>query len=731
MASSLSGKMGLCYIPAMHHRYGVGVIIASALLGLLGALGSAPTSPALFVEIRDLDGSPAIYVHGRPVAPLMFFGQPSIDLARYLDQVQLARNANIHLYSLQVPMPWPRPGESPDYSDGDPFLDALRTVDPLALVFLRFDVGPPYWWLGQHPDDRMLFEDGTTEGWSPASTAWEEEMLVRVREFVRHYESDYGDIILGYHPCGQTTGEWFYFGSWEGRLSDFSPAMNRGFRNWVEEKYGSVSSLQNAWRESSITFDSVSVPAAEEQRRTEIGFFRDPRQERKVIDYFEYKQAAMERPLERIARAVKEETSSRKLVGFFYGYLFEMHGLPMGPQGSGHLALSRLLVCPDVDIVCAPISYSDRGPGGAGCFMSAVDSVESAGKLWFNEDDTRTYLSSEDDPFGRAATPQQTIWIHQRNFSGIWPRRMGCWYMDLPGTGWLDADDLWENIERLASFYRLRLAERTVWSPEVVVVVDEKSPLCTGCASVLHPPLVYDMRAALCRLGTSVRMHLLSDAVEGLIPSARVYIFLNCFHLDARERAAVRFLTRGKTAVWFYGGGFLGDDAKDANITLATGIAVTRGTPQRGKVTPDPSAGILVDGVGEEFGSGKMLDPLWTVSDPAAQVLARFNDGTAAAAAKWTPAGLRVYLGTLSVPARLLRNILKASGVHLYVDSDEVVTTDGRFLAVTATSAGLKALSFPGPIVLTDALDGREIAHGVESLALSMDIGETRLFLMR
>ena len=76
----------------------------------------------------------------------------------------------------------------------------------------------------------------------------------------------------------------------------------------------------------------------------------------------------MEEPLEMMARVIKEETHGKKLTCFFYGYLFDMHGIPMGPQNSGHLAMARMLQCPDVDILCSPISYLDRELGGAGMF---------------------------------------------------------------------------------------------------------------------------------------------------------------------------------------------------------------------------------------------------------------------------------------------------------------------------------------------------------------------------
>ena len=692
-----------------------------------------------------MGGSPALFVNGVAISPLMFFGwaesgDPALramsldsrtDVSQYIQQVKLASHAGVHIYSFGISMPWPRPGEALNFSRADQAIEMTLACDPWGLLVPRFDVGPPEWWLGLHPEDRMLFDDGKTEGWSMASETWRQEMLRHLRALVRYLEEKYGDHILGYHPTGQHTGEWFYFRSWEPRLSDFSPAMNRGFGSWARAKYQTEEALRSAWNDAAATFDEIRVPSPQEQLHTDIGFFRDPEKDRKVIDYFEYKQWAMVEPLEDVARTIKEGTGGTKLVFLFYGYVFDMHGLPMGPQGSGHLAMARMIKCPDVDILCSPVSYLDRGLGGAGCFMSAVDSVRGGGKLWLNEDDTRTHLSAPEDNFGRVETPQQTFWVHQRNFAQLWPRRLASWYMDLGGTGWLDGIDIWDNISVLHRFYQHRIFEPAQWSPDVVLVVDETSPLYTACSSALHSPLVYQMRSNFFRLGTSFHIHLLSDLLDGRLPRARVFVFANCYHLDGAQRAAIQWLTRGRTTVWFYGGGFLGTRADDANISAVTGMAVVRGAVQPGRVTPDPAGGALTEGINEVFGTSTSLDPLWKVLEQGVVVLGRYADGDVAAAAKWTPAGLRVYIGALHCPAKLLRNILRASGVHLYSDSDDVVLTDGKFLGFIATSPGPKHLMFGVPSTVVRVLDGQEIAQNVSFLDMTMELGETKLFLLK
>ncbi|MCX5768836.1 MAG: beta-galactosidase [Candidatus Hydrogenedentes bacterium] len=672
-------------------------------------------------------------------APWTIYPTESASSTAYVQQVRLARDAGVHIYSFGMPMPWPRAGTEPDFSEVDRTIETTLREDPQALLLPRFDMIPPGWWLDEHPGDRMLFDDGATVSVSVASEAWRAEMQTHLRALVRHCEAKYGDHILGYHPCGQHTGEWFYERSWEPRLSDFSPAMNTGFRNWVQAKYGTVDALRAAWNRPDITFDSVQVPTAERQLHTTLGLFRDPASERDVIDYFYYKQIAMEEPLELMARAIKEETRGNKLTCFFYGYLFDMHGIPMGPQHSGHLAMARMLQCPDVDILCSPISYLDRELGGAGMFMSAVDSVRAHGKLWLNEDDTRTYLTPPASGFGRVDTPQGTMWVHQRNFAQIWPRRLATWYMDLGGNGWLNGKDLWDNIERLQQFYREYLAEPARWTPDVALIVDEDSPKYAASTIQLGCPLVYEMRSQYFRMGAPFGIYLLSDLVAGNVPPSKVYFFANCYRLDARQRKAVLRATRGKTAVWFYGGGFLSDTANDSNMIQMIGLHLRRGAPEVGAgvnrvVPPAPGVGgvsapALAAGLSEPFRNVTMLDPLWIVDDPGADIIARYPSGGAAVASKQTDDGLRVYVGALHCPAKLLRNILAASGVHVYSDSDDVLLTNGRFISITATSAGMKHLTFPQPCTLTDALDNQKVLRDIKELDLDLALGETRMFL--
>lgn len=649
-------------------------------------------------------------------------------------QVKMAAAEGVHIHSFGIVMPWPKPGDAPDFSATDAVLERVIDADPEALLLPRFGCDPPGWWYAAHPDEALQYDDGSREPVCVASMVWREEMLRNLRALVEHCEARYGEHMLGYHPCAQHTGEWFYPKTWDGLHCGFSPAMQRGFSAWLRKKYATEDALCAAWGDAAVRFDSVAVPAVEERVTASAGLFRDPARERKTIDFYEYLQVAMVEPLELIAATVKDASARKKLVTLFYGYYFEISGLPFGPQTSGHLALARLLECPDVDIVCSPISYQDRGLGGIGAFMAPVDSVRGHGKLWLNEDDTRTFLTPEDAGYGRVSTLEHSRWVHQRNFSRMLPRRLACWYMDLGGEGWLADERLWRNIGALRAIYDAHLGSPAPWSAEVAVIVDETSPFYLASNAEVMRPLANEFRTQLYRMGVPFRQYLLSDLEAGRrVPEHRVYLFMGCFHLSAAQRDAIAGAVSGATAVWFYGSGFVGDRPDTANLAALTGMPVREiEGDTAAMIAPEPGAALCAGVPPEAFGVPTALRPLWRVEETdGLEVLGRFGDGTVGAAAVRRNGRLAVYIGTLTAPARLLRNILMASGVHVCLDSDDVLVTDGEFLSVTASSAGVKRLRLPKPVavqrILPDAGDLGQVTEFAEPFAE----GETRFYSLR
>ena len=149
----------------------------------------------------------------------------------------------------------------------------------------------------------------------------------------------------------------------------------------------------------------------------------------------------MSRRLPEICAAARQASEGKKLVLSFYGYQWAFSGLLHGSAASGHYGLQHLLdrAAKDIDILCSPLDYSDRGWGGVGHAMSATETVMRHGVLWLMEDDTRTYVVPKDKCMGCdtiCGDLKQSQQVLRRNMAQHILRGFGSWWMDLGSSGW-------------------------------------------------------------------------------------------------------------------------------------------------------------------------------------------------------------------------------------------------------------------------------------------------------
>ncbi|MGC8843107.1 MAG: beta-galactosidase [bacterium] len=704
-------------------------------------------------SVRSLKGVPLLFVNQIPYSPLIYNACGNSEATFHT--IELAKKQGFDLVAYCCIDTWiTRPEEKLDYRWADEKVEKILSRNPNALIIPRIGVGVPDWWKKEHPEAIMVFQKlengkwvsvrnidviGRNEGISIASSEWRKDTADALKKLVQHLEEKYGDHIIGYMFCGQNTGEWFYYDSWEAKLNCCEPAFEEAFREWLRAKYKSEENLRKAWGEPNLSFEKVSLPSPEERMNASYGFFRDPRKERKLIDFHEFQNIAMSSALEDFAKAIKEATGGRKLVVYFYGYILELGAMPYGVQQSGHLAFKRLLNSPYIDIFVSPISYGDRGAGGIGAFMAAVDSVRLHGKLWLNEDDHRTHIYNkkrEDEVrdhfiYGGSDTPEETYWVHQRNFAHIFPRRMGCWYFDLFADGWLDDEGIWENLGKLKRIYDSHLGAKPTFKPEIAVIVDEKSNFyLTQAPPPINSSLLYGIRQSLYRIGAPVGFYLLDDLVEGRVPKSKLYIFLNCFALTEKERKEIERNCQGSTCVFFYANGFIKDpsvDARNMGEILGVKMAMERGKI-KGMVRVE-KGNKLTEGV-EDFGVEQLLSPLFYPQEQV-EVIARYEDGMPAVWVRWGKPYDAVYIGTLTAPSSLLRNIAKKAGVHIYSDKDDVVEADESFLSITARNEGERTIRLRKKAEVMDALTGEVLGKSISAFKVFLRKGETRLFLLK
>lgn len=652
------------------------------------------------------------------------------------DQVALARDAGVDFVSLPVPMPWPRPGEEPDYSATDAVCRNVIKVNPKVLLLPRVGMEPPKWWKEQYPDHVMVWEDGPQpQGVSVASAQYRKDAAATLAAFVRHLEEEFGQNVAGYHPCGHNTGEWFYQRTWERKYTDYSPVARDAWRAWLRKQYRSEADLRAAWRDEEASFDKAEPPAPDQRHANPGGILRLPETERRIVDYNRFQQEAMADCVVDLARAVREASKGHKLSVFFYGYVFEFTAAYTGPAISGHYGLRRVLNSPDIDILCSPISYCDRGLGQSAPAMTAAESVMLAGKLWLYEDDTATYLSSGTFPghTERVDTFEGSNNQLLRNVGQEACRNFATWWMDLGGTGWFNDRRFWDSMRALEALDEPLVSKPQAFLPPIAAVVDEDSMMWVAETGFrVTRPLLYEGRGVFARAGVPFGQYLLDDVAGGRVDRAGVFVFLNAWHVDAATRQKLLAQTRNKLRVWCYAPGFLGSGQDDLDgMRQLTSFSFRRMPEDTAPVATPTEAGRQL-GLDDELSVKNPVAPLFAVADAGPdEVLATYPDGSPAIAIRKDAggAGASVFVGVPNPSAPLLRGLAKRAGIVPYTEDECVLYANGPLVVVHATHDGPVRLVRPqsaGDTPLHNVLTGEVVGAG-PAVDLELRLGDTRI----
>jgi len=663
----------------------------------------------------------------RPGEQYVYLGGPP---GVFESQIRLAAEAGVEFVSFPVDLPWPKPGEKPRWSAADAQCQAVLDANPKALLLPRIGVDAPDWWRQAHPGETMVWDIAGPQQTraAVASPAYRRDAAERLAALVRHLEEKFGDRVAGYHPCGQNTGEWFYQNTWELPLNGYAPRDLLAWRAWLVRRYGDDAHLRAAWGDQRVSLDEVEAPLPDVRRAAPAGMFRDPVAERPLIDFAQCQQEAMADCVLQLAHAVREASRGRKLVLFFYGYGFEFAAIRNGPATSGHYALRRLLDSPDIDVLCSPISYFDRGLGQSAPAMSAAESVVLAGKMWLMEDDTRTCLGSGFAPGWEDAvdTVEKTNRELVRNTAQCGLRNFGTWWMDLGASGWFNDRRMWAEMKRLDALDEQLLQHPRPFRPEVASVIDEQSMIRVAAGGqVATIPGVYEARRPLGRMGAPYGQYLLDDVAAGRV-RAKMYVFLTAWSLSPVQRQKLLSATRGSLRIWCYAPGYLENRgvSLDAMREL-TGFRMKKVSPA--KAWAEPTAAGKRLGLVHGFGVGQGVEPLFAAADATPEeTLATYADGSAAVALRNGADGASLFVGPPGLTSELLRLAARRAGVHLYAQTDCNIYASGPYLVVHAAQDGPLELDVGDSAAVRDILTGQIVGHGPK-LTLRLSKGDTQV----
>lgn len=756
----------------------IGKLARVVLLGggtvCLGAM-AAPRA-----EIADWNGAPAILVDGKPIPPMQMmvgrlgFERSETDQKAYYRKL---RTAGFRVFYVACATNWLRPGD-PKSGALDGVAAAIRDVRllreavPDALVMLRLVVNPPAEWVAAHPEEQITFSDGshlsvtlhTSVGsdkldgmFSFASEAWREEGGRAIISFLRAFDvSSEAEAVIGVFLSAGGTEEWYYprlhLHGDDARYGDFSKPFMREYRRILKDRYKTEDALRRAWRNPAASFDTLTVPTHAECGRIDgpLGTFRDADKHAHVSDYYDAWHEATARSIVHFARLLKAYAPHR-LVGAFYGY----HGCTDYYDSANCTGVPFIINSGVVDILSSPGLYDNREPGGIVAQREMQDSFRLHNMMFVGEDDARTHRvipSAMRDRMGLKSVAESVETL-KRDFARNICEDISGWWFDMQ-NGWYDDREILALLQRQQEIARDAYGGSRAKNNEIAIIYDTES-IHLAPDHLNRVVLDYFRTSDLGRIGAPVDYYYHNDLSHPKMPDYRLYVMLNTYRLDDAEVAAVyaKAARNHATVLWLYAPGYVNPDGRQAmsaeNISRTVGMNVVRADePRLPHFTVKPSAGGLVAraDAGRRYGvlGHEVHSTVWTekrphlewplypsffVDDPAAVVLGRFcNDGRVAMASVMTNGVTSVYCCAPVVGSDLLASVAAAAGCHLFLERDDVLYANERFVAVHSNGSGRRTIRFKRKCSPYEVYERRYYGHGIDCVDVDMRNGETRMF---
>jgi hypothetical protein len=664
-----------------------------------------PKRGALTAKVGRYKGRSVIFVNGKPMAPLMYSGtehsretwagQPreSIEAFSALGY-EIIQTDMWFKYSL-------RPDGTFDVAGIRRQLAGILEVSPDAKLVVRINVSAPRWWLEQHPAERCKTTVEKPEkdvfGGNSAESLASEEYAAFAGRYLKLFleqlsQTPEGDRVIGFHIGGGVYGEWHYYGIYN--EPDASEPMQKRFSALALARYGSLERVNVAWKTAFATLSDLSVPSFARRYELADGDFRDPQQDRYVIDYYECQQAVVASLVSGLAKIAKEAWPRPAIVGLFYGYFYG--GWTVGAQAS-QSDIKTLFRSPYVDYFSGP--YASRNMLGSGVPRSLVQSVALNGKVWITEHDGGSHLGHVGDvkfpdlPRDEA----ESIARMRRNFMYGLTDNAGQWWYDFGPknrSGTWNSPAMLAEAKALLDLANARLEQPYEKPSDVLVVydMDAYNLMRPAKADRLTSKITEALTDSLLGTGAAVDRIFLMDLDAVDLSRYKLVIFGNTFILTDTQRDLIkrRVMTSGRTVVFMSGAG-----TSDGRTSGTARMSDLVGMQLEKAAEPESRVAVAIGAETADLDAHGVVSR-YRIDDAGARAIGTYPSGAVAAAVK-TVNGCQVYyFGVpLKAPLPILKALLREAGVRVWLENtaeQDYVTVGGGIIGVYSVRGGDKAI---------------------------------------
>jgi hypothetical protein len=332
--------------------------------------------------------------------------------------------------------------------------------------------------------------------------------------------------------------------------------------------------------------------------------------------------------------------------------------------------------------------------------------------------------------FGKTGTYEESLLCQQREFAWTLTNRHGMWWFDM-GGGWYDDPRMLAEIGKMDRIAKACMEADGTSVAEVAFVVDDTS------SAYLRPSNPFSWPALILQLPDIGRFGAPFDVVHladlDALPDYKVYVFANCLAPTTEECESIQEKIRqtGAVALWIGPAGISTDGVFDpAAMTALTGIPLELAeTDAAWRVVPTGAAADWGWANAAPYGQGRTGGVLPVPKDGVGVVLGSIEGTDLPALVAHEADGiLMVFSSVPPLPAGILRAIGRRAGVHLYIDTEDIVWASRDLLAVSVNDGGQRTVRLPYPRRVVDLWTGTTIAGNSDTFSVTLPPHGTGLY---
>lgn len=538
-----------------------------------------------------------------------------------------------------------------DFSKIDNQMDMFIENAPDAYFAPMLQLDTRGWYLEKHPEVPNSF---THLSQIACDETWKKAAADYMKAAIEHIEEKYGDRVYGYFLLGGTTTEWFSDRDYEAS----HPIKENGFKKWCNDENAALPSLDR-FNMRGETFLTESENDVYKARKFHSDTIAD------LILYF--------------TGEAQSILKHKKLLGLYYGYLFELGGERL--YNAGSLGYEKVFLSDDIDMISSPSAYEYRGQKDPSAFMLTKETLDAHNKLYFLEFDHITHVAPEEvnEPCekddqnrlivkipgfaNKCKNETESLNLMYRDFVLCNANSAALWWFDM-FDGWFRSEKMMEAVKHMVQINKYLSQFETTSVAEIAVFAEGESMYRTRKTERLATLSLSHIRRTLAECGAAYDLYSISDLNLDKVNDYKLYVFVNQYDITEENKRIIteKCKKAGKTILWIYAPDYAQDGKTNVkNICDVTGINAVKSKESHG--------GIVYNG---KITNYEVAAPYFSIEDADAKPLSYFEDGAVAVAYKETDEARSVYASTVNIPSSLLREIARLSGVHIYSESGNV-----------------------------------------------------------